>query len=358
MRISKKNDGPALMPGRRENQLFRKPDQAILKRWAYPLRMCHLVAEAMAARIERSKKLFRWKFFRGDFHSHTQHSDGIGTVAETAEMVKIAKLDFQFVTDHWGITQAPECRKHGLWVGQEPGTQLHHLGILGLRRAYAPQMDFLADCAELQRLGATWFVPHPTGWWPTRIYPKEAWKILEKLPSPFLMEVCNGASNVINAFDFTDASARILWDGLLRKGRKVHALGNTDAHAPHSIGIVWNGVFASRCAERDVLAAIRAGRSFLSDGPLLQTTLGRAGMGMDASAADRQNGLRITAVDSEGLRSIRVIADGRLLMEFDARNRPFWERRVALPRRVRAYVRVEATASDARRAYSNPIYLR
>lgn len=346
-----------LVPGRRDHQLFRFPRKAAEKRWDYPLRICRFMAQAMASRVERSRQLFGWKFYRGDFHSHTQHSDGCGTVAETADMAKAAGLDFQFVTDHWGLTQAPECRQHKLWVGQEPTTQHHHLGVLGLRRAFAPSQDFLADCAELQRLGATWFVPHPTGWWPNRHYPQEAWKILEKLPSPFLMEICNGANNVVNAFDHTDAWAVMLWDRLLRMGRKVHAMGNTDAHAPHGIGMVWNGVFAARCSERDVLAAVRGGRSFVSDGPLLQATLGRAGMGMVASARDRAARLKVTAVDSAGLASVRVVADGRPLATFDARGRASWVGSVAVPRRVRKYVRVEATATDARCAFSNPVYL-
>lgn len=357
MNSPKKPARVVLIPGCRERQLFRFPQRAVEKRWDYPLRMCRMVGEGIAARVERSKKLFRWKFFRGDFHSHTQHSDGCGTVAETAEMAKAAGLDFQFVTDHWGLTQAPECREHGLWVGQEPTTRHHHIGVLGLRQAFAPKQDFLADCAELQRLGATWFIPHPTGWWPNRHYPQESWAILEKLPSPFLMEICNGANNIVNAFDYTDAWAVTLWDRLLRMGRKVHAMGNTDAHAPHAIGMVWNGVFAPRCSERAVIAAARQGRSFVSDGPLLHVALGRAAMGMDASPRDRKARLKVTAVDSAGLASVRVIADGRPLAAFDARGRPSWVGSVAVPRRVRKYVRVEVTSTDARRAFSNPIYL-
>ncbi|MCC7518884.1 MAG: CehA/McbA family metallohydrolase [Verrucomicrobiae bacterium] len=358
MKPPRKSPRLVLMPGCKSHQLFRTPRALFEKRSGYPLRMCRYVAEAMAARIAESKKQFRWKFFRGDFHSHTQHSDGIGTVAETAEMAKAAGLDFQFVTDHWGITQAPECREHGLWVGQEPKTELHHLGVLGLRYAYVPGGKFLEDCADLQRRGATWFIPHPTGWWPQRHYPQAAWSILEKLTAPFLMEICNGANNLINAFDHTDAWAITLWDRLLRKRRKVHAMGNTDAHAPHAIGMVWNGVFAARRSERNILAAVRSGRSFVSDGPLLQTTLGRAGMGMEASGRDRKEGLRITAADSAGLLAIRVIGDGRRLAAFDARGRAAWVRTLAVPRRVRAYVRVEAIAEDGRRAFSNPIYLR
>lgn len=357
MNSPKKSARLALVPGCRNRQLFRTPHAATERRWEYPLRMCRWVAESMAARVARSKKLFPWKFFRGDFHSHTQHSDGIGTVAETADMVAASGLDFQFVTDHWGLTQAPECCEHGLWVGQEPTTEHHHLGILGLRQAFAPQQSFLSDVAAAKRLGATVFIPHPTGWWPNQHYPKVALRILEKLPSPFLMEICNGANNIFCAFDHTDAWAVALWDRLLRMGRKVHAMGNTDAHAPHAIGMVWNGVFAPRCAERSVIAAVSQGRSFVSDGPLIHVALGRATMGTDASARDRKRRLKINAVDSAGLASVRVVADGRPFAVFDARGRPSWIGKVAVPRRVRKYVRVEATAVDARRAFSNPIYL-
>ena len=106
-----------------------------------------------------------------------------------------------------------------------------------------------------------------------------------------------------------------------------------------------------------MIAAVRRGSSFVSDGPLLHVALGRAEMGMDASARDRKAQLKVTAVDSAGLASVRVVADGRPLAAFDARGRPSWVGSVAVPRRVRKCVRVEATAVDARRAFSNPIYL-
>src|SRR5690606_10906971 len=128
------------------------------------------------------------------------------------------------------------CREHGLWVGQEPATQYHHMGILGLDHAFVPAHDFLADMAEAKRRGATVFVPHPTGWFPRTIYNEEQKQVLEKLPDPFLMEICNGANNIVSAFDFTDESAIELWDRLLTMGKTVHAMGNTDAHSPCGIG--------------------------------------------------------------------------------------------------------------------------
>lgn len=324
-------------------------------RWNRPLQYCSLVAEDTARRVAASREMFPWKFFRGDCHSHTQHSDGIGTVAETAAMVRHAQLDFQFVTDHWGVTQAPECLEHGLWFGQEPVTQHHHIGILGLDYAFEPKLDFLADFAEAKALGATVFLPHPTGWWPNHVYNEEQRRIVEDLPSPFLMEICNGANNIVSAFDYTDDEAIALWDRLLNMGRTVHAMGNTDAHAPHGIGMVWNGVFAAECRQELILQQLSLGHSFVSDAPLIHIVLGEARMGDRATAADRESAMGVTVVDSRGLSTLRVVADGETAREYRLDGLISWNE--AVPVVARRYVRVEVRSADGRRAYSNPIYL-
>ncbi len=346
------------MEGYEQHQFFRQPqDVREARRYDYPLVMCQLVAQDTARRVEESRKWFKWNFFRGDCHSHTQHSDGIGTVAETAAMRQLAELDFQFVTDHWGVTQGPECEEHGLWVGQEPVTQHHHLGILGLDHAFTPQIDLLKDVAEVSRLGGTPFIPHPAGWWDVTRYSEEQKRALQDLPSPFLMEICNGANNIINAFDYTDDDALQVWDELLDTGRVVHALGNTDAHAPHAIGIVWNSVFAPRCDQSSIIKALRAGRSFVSDAPLVHIAMGKAKMGGRAGKEDRRRPLRITAVDSRGLSSVRVVADRKRIASWNVDARPQLIKSLTLPRSARRYVRVEVRSMDGRRAFSNPIYL-
>ncbi len=347
-----------LIPEFKARQILNRPASDVdAIRWGAPLRYCKVMAEDLATRVNDSRRLFPWKFYRGDCHSHTQHSDGIGTVAETAEMAEAAGLDFQFVTDHWGVTQAPECRRHGLWVGQEPGTEYHHLGILGLDDAFEPRRDFVADFTAVRRLGGTPFIPHPAGWWPRTVYSDEQKSALWKLPSPFLMEVINGANNIVSAFDYTDQAAIELWDRLLMDGRVVHAMGNTDAHIPHGIGMVWNGVFAPRCDQPSILRALSAGRSFASEGPLLHLAIGKVGMGARLRQRDAAVPLRLTVVDSRGLASVRLVADGVVrrtwLLDGDAKFTD--ERKVAAG--WKHYVRLEAISRDGRRGYSNPIYL-
>jgi hypothetical protein len=347
---------PQLIPGYETKQFMNDQEKLREWRWARPLKYCQWLKEDMAKRVEESRKLFKWKFFRGDCHSHTHHSDGIGTVAETAAEVKLAGLDFQFVTDHWGVTQGPECRELGLWVGQEPVTALHHMGILGLDHAFVPEKKFPDDILAAKALGATVFVPHPTGWWPITVYEQAALTALDTLPDPFLMEICNGANNTVSAFDYTDESAIELWDHLLMQGKVVHAMGNTDAHSPHAIGIVWNNVYSDTCDQPAILAALNAGHMCVSDGPLLHIRLGQAVMGDRASADDRRDKLAITAVDSRGLLSVRLIIDGKEAGSWACKGKTKFTKRLPIPETAGKYVRVEVLSKDARRAYSNPIY--
>jgi hypothetical protein len=346
----------AIIPGCEKWQFLHHvaPEQA---RWETVLAASGMVVADIAARIRRSKADFPLPFFRGDFHSHTHHSDGVGSVAETAEMVKRAELDFQFVTDHWGLTQAPECREHGLWVGQEPTTEFHHLAILGYGKVFTPGGRFLEDYKVLTEAGATVFIAHPAGWWPNTVYSQEQKDILRKLPTPFLMEICNGADNLVSAFDSIDDLAIRLWDELLCEGRHVYAVGNTDAHMPHGIGMVWNAVYAEKCEEAIILSEIRKGHSFISDAPLVYITLGGAKMGDLATDDDCKKALEITIADAGGLSELRVVADGHEIHYRLFRGDTKFQECLLLERRVTNYIRVEVRSRDGRRAYSNPIFL-
>ena len=232
----------------------------------------------------------------------------------------------------------------------------HHMGVIGLDHAFTPEPSFLKDLARAASEGATVFVPHPTGWWSTVVYPEDAVELLNEVPTPFLMEICNGANNIISAFDYTDDSAQKVWDGLLSKGKVVNALGNTDAHSPHGIGMVWNCVFAEHCDQESILAAIKQGHSFVSDGPLIHIALGEARMGDKASAADRGQAFEVTAVDRK-LTEIVIVADGEEIFAQNIRGQNPYKGTIEVPASAKHYIRAEVHTRDGRHAYSNPIYL-
>jgi hypothetical protein len=134
-------------------------------------------------------------------------------------------------------------------------------------------------------------------------------------------------------------------------------MGNTDAHIPHCIGIVWNSVFAERCEQGEIVEALSAGHSFVSDGPLVHIGLGNARMGDRATAEDRGRELEITAVDVKGLAWVKVVADGKQVDAWWCRSEAKFTKKIAVPAGAGKYVRVEVRSDDGRRAYSNPIYL-
>ncbi|GGP04471.1 CehA/McbA family metallohydrolase [Nonomuraea glycinis] len=75
----------------------------------------------------------RW--FAGDFHAHTLHSDGSLTIAELAELARGRGLDFLAVTDHNTVSHHPELAKTDrgitLLPGQEVTTDRGHANVFG-----------------------------------------------------------------------------------------------------------------------------------------------------------------------------------------------------------------------------------
>jgi hypothetical protein len=77
----------------------------------------------------------RW--FAGDFHAHTLHSDGALTIPELAELAAGRGLDFLTVTDHnttshhpW-LAAAGKAREITLLPGQEVTTDRGHANVFG-----------------------------------------------------------------------------------------------------------------------------------------------------------------------------------------------------------------------------------
>ena len=331
------------------------------KRLKYPDRVIGFWKDVMRERIEQTRKLVGFKVSRGDCHIHTTFSDGIGTVAETAGWIEKAGMDFSFITDHGTVRQKAQCVKYkNLWWGQEPGTQYHHLGILGLDRKYTVTRDLVVDYNNIIALGGFPYIPHPTGWFPATRYTQEKIDALALLGDDFSIEIINGANNIFDCYDITDEMSVALWDKHLSQGKTVRGMGNTDAHLPQALGDVWNGVLVDRLTKKNVLKALWAGHFFASDAPFINLTCGRSGMG---DVIQKRKGsaveLRYECADSLGLQQIRVIADGVVVKDL----RPRDERVVKGVHKMKfkggkSYVRVECYARDNRKAFANPIYLR
>lgn len=347
------------MPGKAASN--RRKKAFAVKRSTYPDRVIGFWKDAMRERIDATRKLAGFTVSRGDCHYHSTFSDGIATVAETAAWKEKAGLDFLFVTDHGTVRQKVQCVKYeNLWWGQEPGTQHHHLGILGLDRKYTVERDLARDYGNIVELGGFPFIPHPTGWFPTTRYSQEQIDALDLLGDDFTIEVINGANNIFDCYDITDEMSVALWDRHLSQGKTVRGMGNTDAHLPQAIGDVWNGVLVEQPDRQKVIDALWAGHFFASDAPFVHLRCGRAIMGDTVKKRKgSQVEIRYECVDSLGLQQIRVVANGKVVEDM----RPEDEQVVKGSYKMEfsgghAYVRVECFAKDNRRAYANPIYIR
>ena len=334
--------------------------QIAQRRDTYTTRVLMLWKDVMRERIQQTANIVSFNVYRGDLHYHSTYSDGVATVHETKEWIDRAGLDFFFITDHGTVNQKRGCQKYeNLWWGQEPGTQYHHLGILGLDRKYTPKGDLAYDYRKVKELGGYPFIPHPTGWFPTTRYDDERKKALNLLGEEFAIEIINGANQVFDCFDITDEMAIELWDKHLCQGKRVTGLGNTDAHLPQAIGDVWTAVFCEPLTKENLLDALWKGHCFASDAPLINVTLNDAQMGDVVSLpAGSTAALHYECADSRGLSEVRIIKDGQCLEKIS----PISDVRTEDTIEIRfdggkSYYRLECFAIDARRAYSNPIYI-
>ena len=314
-----------------------------------------------AERLAATRRIFGRRVCATAIHTHSTHSDGTDPVAANYAAAMQAGLDFMFATDHFSLKQKRNVRTmpRASW-GQEPGAGGHHIGLLHGRRLFRPRkQDFARNFQTARQLAPFVWVPHPVGWYPSQWYADDRIAQLWTLGDAFAMEVINGANKVFQAFDAFDAKAVAVWDRLLCDGKRVTALGASDAHIAEDVGMAWTGVYAARCAAPAILRALNAGECFASESSLLEFECNRRPMG---AAVRRKSGaalrLRFRAADAAGIESARLVGAGRVLRELNGKNQPLLAGDFSLrPGRRTGYLRFETTAADGRRAFSSPVYL-
>ena len=210
----------------------------------------------------------RW--FRGDLHSHSVHSDGANTIPEIARFAKLRKLDFLAITDHNTTSHHAEIdamrRSPVLLVpGEEVTTYRGHANVWGLRE----WADFrVTSDAEMHRVWQ-WVAGRKR---PFSInHPKEhgpAWEMAD--PGFAIREVWQAPWRWYN---WQSVGA---WDELLSEGRRIIPVGGSDAHSvppaepkhPHHIGDPTTWLLCEGgLTEQSVLDAITAGRTVISESP-------------------------------------------------------------------------------------------
>lgn len=238
----------------------------------------------------------RMRLLKGDLHTHTLASDGVHTLEELAWKALRNGLDFVAVTDHnqqVSTERLPRIPGVTMIPGVEWTHFQGHANFIGLDCPY--DQPFFANNLEEVRSrfesawqrGALITINHPF----EEICPFQF--DFNRLPFDCL-EVWNGPMRESNL------RAIGLWQQLLAAGRKIPISGGSDYHRDTPfifLGGPTISVYAESAGPSDILAAIRAGRAFITfapNGPTVSLHVGDAMMG-DSVRWDQANELRIQA---------------------------------------------------------------
>jgi hypothetical protein len=233
-------------------------------------------------------------WYRGDFHSHTAHSDGSCAAVSgkrvpcpaflTLEAARAAGLDFIAVTDHNTAAQNNALRElQGYFdtlliiPGEEVTTFYGHanaFGIAGpvefrLGTRNLPTLEALRD--QVAARGGLLSINHPgqptgescmgCGWNPPDAHP-------ERIEA---VEVVNGSALVGSGAE-GPSSGIGFWQGLLDKGIHATAIGGSDNHdaklgtRQSPVGTPATVVYARNLSVAGILEGVRSGRVFIDLG--------------------------------------------------------------------------------------------
>jgi hypothetical protein len=217
-------------------------------------------------------------WYRGDLHSHSTHCDGTSTIADMATAAANAGLDFLATTGHNTISQWRDLEPWPpdlmLIRGVECTTYFGHANVLGTSdwidwRVESVESGARSILAQANRQGGFAVVNHPFAEANPRCtgcrwdYPAD------ELEGFDAIELWNGHWL---STDTDNAAALSLWTTLLMAGHRVAAVAGTDAHSAEEYqteGLAYTWVYASALSEGAILGALRAGRCYLSRGPIL-----------------------------------------------------------------------------------------
>ncbi|WP_309569773.1 CehA/McbA family metallohydrolase, partial [Deinococcus sp.] len=218
----------------------------------------------------------RW--YRGDLHAHTWHSDAQGSPATLAAAARNRGLEFVAVADHNTVTHHADLHDPLLLPAQEVTTYRGHFVAHGR----APLLEFRlttpAQVQETLRRAAKdrllTVLAHPSPTCPSCDW---AWGLEDQFDA---FEVWNGPWLTLNWI------AREKWLTLLDRGHRVPPVGGSDRHQaadwpdptpPHlQVGSPTTWIQAASAHSGDLYAGILAGRTCVSEqpaGPLIDLSL-------------------------------------------------------------------------------------
>jgi hypothetical protein len=282
------------------------------------------------------------KWYQGDLHTHTMHSDGYGcangtggsgpcAVHQVVDAASRLGLDFVAVTDHNTTSHHNDLAELQLQHdrlllvrGQEVTTFYGHANVYGISemvdfRIGHPGVTASDVFNQARRLGGLLSINHPAretgekctgcGW----NAPGTDWAQIE------VMEVVNGVT--VSG----PTAGEPFWHARLNEGHRITGVGGSDDHgastrAGSAVGIPTTVIHADALTEAALLAGIRAGHVYIKprgpDGPdvRFEAPEQKASMGdaVKLAAGARLVAFRLTVLRAAG-QKVDVIRNGKIV---------------------------------------------
>lgn len=256
----------------------------------------------------------RW--YLGEMHAHTVHSDGAHELVELAHRASRIGLDFLCLTDHNATSGYREIDGLPLTIvrGSELTTFAGHHPFYGLERTEAWHEDgavlpFGVVAARARSRGAFVSIAHP-------------FKLGDPLCTGCRMTADYDADDVDaievwyrrwDGADWDDRAAYDVWNRAWAAGKPLTALAARDWHGPAQESPFpgeepFTAVLADDDSEAAILAGLSAGRVIMTGGPLLTLHVGDAGIG-DRIRAPAERSMRCELAEVEEGSTLVVLKD-------------------------------------------------
>ena len=287
------------------------------------------------------------QFYRGNMHTHSTRSDGRLSPEEAVAAYREAGYDFLVLSDHfmaqyeWPVTDTSPYRTPGFTtiLGAElhaPRTEvgeLWHIKAVGLPVDFAPASPEETGPDLARRAAATGAfigIVHPSWYGLTH-------RDAESIEVAHAVEIYNHSSH-------TEVDRGADWpflDKMLNEGRRLTGYASDDAHFWNEDAFGgWVNVQADRLDPDVLLASLKAGRYYSSQGPEIHNVEFR-----DSAVHVSCSPAHVVAITGRGSRSQHEKGGGITTAS------------LSLARFKDGYVRVTVMDDQGRRAWTNPFWL-
>jgi hypothetical protein len=324
------------------------------------------------------------KWYRGDFHAHTNCSDGELTPPELVALAKAEHLDFLAITDHnttAAFSKLPPDPSLLIMRGIEITLRAGDFNVFGVDKWF-DWMDQI--CVTTKRIGALEGKYTTTTDLMRQI---SAQGLVQSMNHPLLKpwewrdhstEMCNlNCLEIWNDPSWPDNArenprALSLWTDLLNAGYRIAGIGGSDYHRPaprpgevkppERLGLPSTFVLASELSSSAILESIRRRRAYVTMGPQVSFQARTQGnqyeIGDEIGEYSGPLELGVNIRDVHEPAQLRIVKNGQL--EFASEVRVKDESQFNYQTRIQseeaAWFRVELYCGDSLQAITNPIF--